>query len=286
MKRLVLAAVLAGAMPLALACSCAGPKPEAFLHAVVDKDGLSYIYLPVNARGVLFQARRQLPASGFTIIEKGSGRKLRAVLAPLKAFPFLQRVGPAGGFAAGRTYVFSTRKGERVEVRTGPALVANPADRFTLELDGRPTRKLLELSSGGGSCSEAVGATVQSLRYALPAAYVPYRTTMTYLTEQKFSEGDAAAHADAEPGKFFPTMYQSSSCGGAEFGRSERMLGTELAYAYCSASRILPRQARGRVGLLELEDKLHDTPVIDLRFDGAQGPSCASLQATGLRDVN
>jgi hypothetical protein len=264
---MLLAAAPVGA---ATACVCAPNLEARFLHAVQDKDHRSSIYLPLNARGVLFHA----PASdtgNFTITEIETGKQVPAVVTALQSAPQVLRVGPQGGFAAGSSYRVSTisPEGKAVEadVRLGPALESAPTDQFALRADGPPARRLLQ--QAGGRCIESRAMIVQELTFALPPAYEPYRAAMTFFVQQRF-END-----------YVTTHYYPAACMEPPFGGSSRGVLQELAKTECEKGK--PRQARGLVGMLEMDDQLHETAVIELAFDKAIGPSCQSLKKSERR---
>jgi hypothetical protein len=99
----LLSTMLLSIPAVATACSCVAPPESDFLHATPGRDGLPTIYLPANARGMLFQARPMLQWEGserdgrtrlagipaplmahhFTIIEIKSGKRVDAKVTPL-----------------------------------------------------------------------------------------------------------------------------------------------------------------------------------------------------------
>jgi hypothetical protein len=321
----ILLSAILPAMPAAvLACSCVAPPESAFLHVAPGRDGQATLYLPANARGMLFHARPMLQWEGsdkdgrtrlsrvppplqanrFTITELKSGKPLAAALSPLftdqldalmgrprylmdkttrdisaevRRAHGLFRVAPAGGFSSGRsyrvTYTPDTGQPMTVLVRLGPAVVPTPGQTFSLQLDGGPVRRLLPVVESGGSCSNEVGAAVQALRIGLPPRYEAYRTAMSYFVLHK------------QGADFEIQRYVSSACDIAPFGGSNLGPLKELAYSSCNAAPVA-RKAKALVGMLELDDKLVETAVIDIRLDKAAGPACSTLKQPELKDFN
>jgi len=210
---------------------------------------------------------------------------LRDISAAVRDATGLFRVAPAGGFIAGHTYSITTeREGapggiDRAEVEVGPRLVNADTDKFALLADGSATRELLPLA-GSASCSMKRAAIVQHLRYAIPAQREPYRHLLATFTRQQFFGADLTRFR-APPKTFVESDYRSATCAALPvFGASESGPGKDLVYAGCPKMGGAPdrRQVRGYAGMLELEDTLHETAIVDIAFDKATGPGCWRLR--------
>lgn len=210
---------------------------------------------------------------------------LRDISAAVRDAAGLFRVAPAGGFIAGHTYSITTeREGtaagvDRAEVVVGPRLVSSEGDKFALLAQGSATRELLTLAGGAG-CSMKRAAIVQQLRYAIPAQREPYRHLLATFTRQQFFGADLTRFR-AQPKAFVESDYRSEMCAPAPaFGASEAGPGKDLVYAGCPKMGGAPdrRQVRGYAGMLELEDTLHETAIVDVAFDKATGPGCWRLR--------
>ena len=310
-SRLILTSMLALACARALACSCdfVAARPSGFLH--VAEDGS--IALPANALGVLFIEPDKIwnkpapvpPAQGdFKIMDASTGHPVDAVLTKLNIDAQLDkeygrapgtnetrgaglfRVAPLGGFVAGHTYFFGYREfreplsvRSNATVKVGARLPVSPADRFTIAPQGEPVRQMLGLSAGS-MCSRAGAAVVQKLEYALPPTRTAYRHLLVAFTGEQFFGREPGWIGQRRSG-FVPVSYSSSSCSQSPaFGTSDVGQGKEMVYARCPTffGKYNWRQVRGLAGMLELEDKLHQTPVLDVRFSKAAGPYCWVLR--------
>lgn len=241
-----------------------------------------------------------LEAGHFTITETGTGKRVAPVVTRLQSAQLdalapapksyldmdgkdasagvrqaagVFRVGPEGGFVAGRGYRirYQPKGGVAIEtdVKLGPALKPAASGKFALRADGLPVRRMLSRPSGGGSCSEDAPAMVQMLRIALPAAYEPYRAAMSFFVQQDSGKGYAT------------TQYVPNICVQVPFGGSSSGALTELASAECGGAP-KPRRAKGFVGLLELDDKLVETAPVEIPFDKATGPACGSFKRSDM----
>jgi hypothetical protein len=79
--------------------------------------------------------------------------------------------------------------------------------------------------------------------------------------------------------------YVSSSCDFPSFGGSNLGALKELAYSTCDVAPAA-RKAKALVGMLELDDRLVETDVIDIRLDMATGPACSTFKHPELQDFN
>jgi hypothetical protein len=209
---------------------------------------------------------------------------LRDISAAVRDAGGLFRVAPAGGFVAGHNYSISADRDDsgtltdKAEVAVGPRLTMSETDKFSLLAQGAPTRELLDLSESPG-CTWKRAAVVQQLRYSMPAPREPYRHLLVSFTRQQFFGADLARFR-APSKAFVESDYRSGTCVQPALGASEIGPGKDLVYASCpkigaSADR---RQVRGYAGMLELEDKLHETGILEIPFDKATGPGCWRLR--------
>ena len=320
----------------ASACSCAGGASHYFLNTVGER-GLPSVYLPANAKGILFFADMTqgpvryidertrliatiplaLSAAQFSIVETDTGRSVPAVvtrlnvdrqmaqgqqvrffLGPLRATSSdglpdvtsdirkavgLFRVGPGGGFRAGRRYHFAYRptdplpRAVHTEVRLGPAVALSASDQYALGLEGPPTHALLTLPDDA-SCSAKQAAIVQKLTYTVPAALAPYHRGILFFTQQKVSSGE-----DGKIPVFTATSYRSSECANTQPGLGELGALKDLAVARCRrhGPAAQERLVKGYVGMLELEDTLHETATYRIPFDQSSKALCTLLGVFG-----
>ncbi len=208
------------------ACSCAFMEQSGFIHA--NRDDGSPAHLPANARGVLFLVtQRQMQSEpptkdSFSITEAGKKNPFGVAIQRLtvKGQPTssqtLFRIGPVGGFQAGKTYTISRLGAEQMTVVIDGELATVPTDRFALLPDGAPRRRALSLPTGG-SCSGLYPSIVQNLDYAIPPAYTQYRDAMVYFTQEK---------NHAEP--FIASAYSPDICSQFPYGGSNLGPGKEL----------------------------------------------------------
>ncbi len=108
-------------------------------------------------------------------------------------------------------------------------------------------------------------AAVQRLQYAVPPQRAAYPHLLVAFTSEKVAAGAFAART-----------YIERSCGHGppDFGTSALGQGKDLLFAECPAwmASFQRRQVRGRAGMLELEDTLRTTPVLDVDLGQASGP--------------
>ncbi|SHH67009.1 hypothetical protein [Massilia sp. CF038] len=199
----------------------------------------------------------------------------------------LFRVAPAGGFIAGHVYEFENveedddMEDDTAEVSVGPKLALSDSDKFSIQPQGQAVRKLLPVATAA-SCSARYAAIVQPVQYAIPAAREPYRHLLSFYTRQQFFGSDLG-RTGAQPKVFLPYQYRSSVCAAAPaFGASETGPDKDIIFTGCPKLGVAPdrRLVRGYAAMLELEDTLHETPVLEMQFDQASGPACWRLRLT------
>ena len=321
--------------PSASACLCLGPPSEYFLNAVEQRNAHPYVYVPENAKGILFLRARgpeperyinegtilvekiplALSADQFSIVEMESGRTVPAVvtrlnvdrqmayeheprffLGPLKASGpeglreitgdirnafGLFRVGPAGRFRADRRYLITYKRtkpsllsSDQIEVRIGPAVALSPRDTYTLRLKGQPHHTLLPLP-GAAACSSRQAAVVQELIYTVPDTLKPYRNRILFFTQQK-----VGSRTDGTIPSFRTTSYDSGKCMSTQPGLGELGPLKDLAVATCGHDSLKEdRHVKGYVGMLEVEDTLHETATYRIPFHTSSKVFCAILGA-------
>jgi hypothetical protein len=294
--RMLLTATLAMTATATIACDCSFVERHGFLHT----NEMGTIVVPANAIGVLFKEppatperpdRQPLDAADFVIVDdtaqilphKAVVSRVRSALVPQSQDrrAGLFRVAPAGGFIYGHRYMFfykhaaslPTRGDVRVLASTPVAVSAS--DRIELALDGAPVRQFLSLP-GGSMCSRSAAAVVQMVKYRLPAGREAYRHLLFASTAQRRLSADGST-----PGAFEPMSYSDSVCDPApEPGASRFGLGRELVYQECpSLLDKYPRhQVQGSASMLELEDTVHRTQILELPFTKARGPYCWLLR--------
>ena len=321
----LLCALLPGAAA-ALACSCVAPPESAFLHVAPGKDRQPTIYLPANARGMLFHARPMLQWEGsdreghtrlaalpppltaarFTINEVKSGKRVEAVVTPL----FTDQIDALTGRQ--RYVLDKTTRDISADVRKAFGLFrVVPAGGF---VSGRSYRVTYTPASGaamtviarlGPAVVQAPGQ-VFSLQLDGPAV----RRLLPVVDTGGACSKDLAAAVQSlriglpsryeayrnnisyfvlqrQASGFDIRRYVSNSCDVPPFGGSNLGALKELAYSSCSQPAAA-RKAKALVGMLELDDKLQETETIEIRFDKAGGPACSALNQTAqqLRDEN
>ncbi len=199
----------------------------------------------------------------------------------------LFRIAPAGGFVAGHVYEFENveededMEDDTAEVAVGARVAIAETDKFALQPQGEATRKLLSVATAS-SCSARYAAIVQPVQYTMPAAREPYRHLLTFFTRQQFFGADLV-RTGAQPKAFLAYQYRSDVCSPAPtWGSSESGPDRDLIFTGCPKLGIAPdrRLVRGYAGMLELEDTLHETPVLDVQFEQATGPACWRLRLT------
>ena len=262
---------------IASACSCIHINEAGFIHADLKR-------LPSNARGALFlvpDAERDRPAAGltpesFTITSDQQSGPLKATLswpsitADGQAQRVLARVGPSAGFKPGARYTISYNGSFRAGRHPAKAefiIDAAPLrpGTYTLAVDGPPSSRLLELSTNDGGCGAHEPAAVQPFRYVLPEGYDAYRSAMMYVSVSRSGTTPFAA-----------INYRPSLCSPRIPGATFPGEGRDLVYAKCATAN--PGvEIRGLAGLLEVEDRLQSTNVVQVDFSKAAGLSCQAI---------
>jgi len=253
--------------------------PEQFMiEDLTAKRRLKAVLTPLN-----LDAQLGNPRSYF--LRKEGGGKDRDVSAEVRLAKGLFRVSPAGGFVEGHTYsfvIFEPRSiGGMANVIVGPPLPRTRGDnRIALVPQGTPSGETLTMASGG-MCSAERARIVQRLSYAVPEQRRAYRHLLMAFTSQQFF-GRELAEFDIAPGAFVQTAYSSHMCGSgrSSLGRSELGEGKDLVSIECPEFGVKPerRLVRGHVGMLELDDALQTTPVLEVAFARSSVFACMLLR--------
>lgn len=252
----------------AWACSCL-PLPEVgFVHGDLNR-------LPANARGALFLAKDdKLKPTAFYISSNAQPGPLKAQLSWLdlgvkgKSQRYLARVAPVGGFKPGAHYTIrymNSKERWRYPAQTDFFIDAEPFQLDgaspQLALDGAPARQLLQLATNSGMCSSQQPAVVQNFHYELPAAYQPYKSALYYRTD---------FGGDPVP------PYFGALCGDRAFGTTAPGDTREIVYNNCETPKGRV-SIQGWAALLEVEDRVRPTNVLNTDLSMAQGNSCTAF---------
>ena len=195
-------------------------------------------------------------------------------LVEISAATGLVRVGPVGGFKVGVRYKIeytgttnSWTYPAQVEHTIDAASLQTGDAKYGLALDGLAQRRLLNFPASG-ACSSLEPATVQNFHYVVPDSHKPYQEALLYFSESRAEPPDVAKR-----GRFKDLHYRSSLCERHHFGEAALGQGAELIAAACGpgAGRA---SIRGWVGMLEVEDRLRPTELVQVDFDNTNGGSC------------
>lgn len=203
------------------------------------------------------------------------------VTADVKEAYGLFRVGPAGGFRSGHRYQFTYRpRGDaqqslQAEVRVGPAITLPFADDYGLRLEGRLTPKMISLPEDA-RCGEKTASLVQELTYTLPPSLAPFRNGVLFFTQKR-----ARFDEDGKELAFTNRRYDSSQCTLTPPGHGELGALKDLAVARCNRYGLKWEDTlvKGYVGMLEIEDTLHETATYTIPLERSAKALCAILGA-------
>ena len=201
------------------------------------------------------------------------------VTADVRKAAGLFRVEPAGGFRVGNRYQFTFRpsgSGKRsiqTEVKIGSAVALSSADNYSLRLAGPLTPQMISLPDFW-RCGQKIAAVVQELNYEVPPSLEPYRSAILSFTHQRLSFGQ-----DGKPPAFIHTRYAPTKCINALPGHSEIGALKDLTLARCvrDGERTGDLLVKGYVGILEVEDTLHETNTLVIPFKESTKEMCARL---------
>jgi hypothetical protein len=274
----------------ATACSCGFVEPAGFVHATLKR-------LPANARGALFLTPQgdpppKLDAGLFSITSDRNTAPLKAIL----SYPDvgtnrndmrgqrLVRIGPADGFQPGAHYTISyTGKREKwaypttVDFTIDTATVGIKSLSYQLVLDGQPSRQLLTMRDGRGSCASNQPVIAQRFHYVLPPALEPYREALAYFSEVSVGK------------KYEERAFPLIGCAQPVFATTALGDGKDLIQANCEAPGG-DRSIRGQAGFLEVEDRLQATLPIRINLSKAVGKACNGMgmlkEALAINDTS
>ncbi len=190
----------------------------------------------------------------------------------------LVRVGPAGGFKPGASYTIAYLG--KVERWRFPASVEHAIDttpldtkeaKYGLVADGPPVAMLLPLLTMQGSCSSSQAALVQNFRYVLPAGHRAYEAALTHVSQSK-----PLAPATGKTNRYTTLEYVPSLCPIEPFMGTAFAGGRDIVHAQCN-TRPQPVTVRGWTGMLEVEDRLHQTDTIRVDLGQAAGGACTGF---------
>nr|WP_315259802.1 hypothetical protein [uncultured Duganella sp.] len=261
----------------AAACSCPFIEPAGFVHA-------SLKHLPANALGALFLTPQGNPApdvkeADFVITSDQQAGKLKVALSypdmltnrPHMHGQRLVRVGPADGFKAGAHYTI--RYVGKVGQWHYPTEVKFIIDTNTinvkllsyrLRLDAPPSRQLLTMADGRGSCASNQPVIVENFSYITPDSLRPYQQAITY-----FSQVGTA-------GNFKNREFLDALCSAPAFGVTAYGKEQDLVQVDCNAPGAATA-IRGQAGFLEIEDRLQTTAPVSIDLRQAVGKACFGM---------
>ncbi len=202
---------------------------------------------------------------------------LHDVTAAVEKANGLFRVGPVEGFRSGRRYRFAyqphffARQSVWTEVRIGPAITLPSAAGYGLKLDGLLTLKMISMPDQG-TCGEETAAMVQELNYTIPPSLEPYRNGVLFFTQQRARFG-----RDGKEPAFTYRRYEPDFCTGEPPGRSELGALKDLAVVRCNEYGLKEwgdRLVKGYLGMLEIEDNLHETAMFTIPFKKSAEAFC------------
>ena len=273
MMRLLLVFCLLLAHPGTFACSCMLREEAGFIHANLNR-------LPANARGALFQLpyapKVTLKATAFTIESDRHPQPLKAEISwprlgitaqHLLRERMLARVGPVGGFEPGARYTITYHgKADNWAYPTRTEFTIDTAaldvGDYQLQLTSGPVRRLVQLVDNRGMCASNQPAVVAEFSYVIPERYEAYRSAMIYASETVDPAGKARLIA-----------HSAMLCAPWTLVATANQNGSDMVHASCERPGAAVA-VRGRAGLLEVEDQLRTTNLLQVDFNAATGRAC------------
>lgn len=198
---------------------------------------------------------------------------LRDVSKEVEAAYGLYRVEAREGFKPGKVYDIEYHDGGRrlkaeLRMATTPLNVDGQTP-FTVRVDGAAKREQIRMARGG-SCDMLATLASQPLRLALPPAYDAYQALLMYFMQEKLEQ--RGRQQLRETGRFTAFQYWPSVCAKIPYGSSFHGQGRELAVADCQAPA--PRRVKAYAGVLEVEDRLHETEPLAVTFPAEKPGQC------------
>jgi hypothetical protein len=193
---------------------------------------------------------------------------LRDISAAIQKEQGLYRIGPADGFVMGHSYsIRALRDGSKYPVHLSivAPMPVQEGEQFALLADGPPSAMQFPASLCGG----LKASLVQPLRYAIPPARARFAKLATVFTMHRF-EGADADLTGKPAGKYVQVF---------SLDQNPDPLRA-ITYARCRISRApLPQRfVKGYIGMLEIEDVLHETAALEVVFGDALRDACFPLK--------
>ena len=210
----------------------------------------------------------------------GIFNSLQEVTADVMKAYGLFRVGPVGGFQSGHRYQFtfrphgSAKQSLQAEARVGPAITPPSASGYTLGLAGRLAARMISLPEQA-NCGENTAALVQDLVYTVPQSLAPYHNLVLFFTQQRrHSNGDGRTLV------FENSRYTSYQCARTPAGHSEVGALKDLSVERCNqyGQEFEDRLVKGYVGILEIEDTLHETATYTIPLKKSGNALCSAIK--------
>ena len=203
---------------------------------------------------------------------------LRDISEEVDAAYGLYRIEAREGFKPGKQYDIEYHDGARrlklaLRMESLPLSLNQPAP-FAIHPQGPPGREILPMASNDGSCGRRIKVATQPLRLALPPSYERHASLLLYFMQQKLQQADQQHMAAA--GQFTPFHYWPALCTSIAYGGSFHGEGRELAIGDCQSPA--PRQVKAFAGVLEVEDRLHETTLLPVSFPAAKPGQCPKVK--------
>ena len=205
--------------------------------------------------------------------------KMQDVTSAVEKATGLFRISPEGGFQVGKTYTITyvgnkNKKNpwqypSRIQIVIDDQAMSLESDGFKLELQNAPKKRSVWLMPEFPSFP----AIEQDLIYSVPSAYAAYHEYMVFFTEQesfaKLSGSRRSLEASPVSGFLHSLSHQSQVDQAMPY-----RLEDQVYCVYRTPKKSSPvTQIRGLIGFLEMEDHLHETPIVEVNFGNEE---CAS----------
>ena len=114
------------------------------------------------------------------------------------------------------------------------------------------------------TCGEKTAAIVRELNYTVPPSLAPYRNAVLFFTQQR-----ARFDKHGKEPAFANSRYDSYLCASRSPGHGELGALKDLAVAPCNrdGQKWEDTLVKGYVGMLEIEDALHETATYTIALD-------------------
>lgn len=202
------------------------------------------------------------------LMAKAKQHQLPDISASIQREQGLFRIGPAVGFVMGHSYSIRPLRDRTkypVQVTIISPMPIHKDEQFVLLADGPPSAMQLP----GWGCNGQQASLVQPLRYVIPPARAPFVNLAMAYTMHRF-EG-----ADADP-TFRPAgQYVQQPSISQEY---DPLTATTTAKCRISRAPLPQRLVKGYIGMLEVEDSLHETAPLEVVFGDAVRDACFPLK--------